>query len=44
MPKRVGWWATMLFVLLGFTWIGLFAVEKLVPHDCWRVVPMKKGK
>lgn len=44
MPKRIGWWATMLFVLLGFTWIGLFAVEKLVPHDCWRGVPMKKRK
>ena len=44
MPKRIGWWATTMIVLLGLTWVGLFTVEKLVPHDCWRVVPMKKGK
>lgn len=44
MPKRIGWWATTMIFLLGLTWVGLFAVEKLVPHDCWRVVPMEKGK
>lgn len=44
MPKRIGWWATTMIVLLGLTWVGLVVVEKLVPHDCWRVVPMKKRK
>ena len=44
MPKRIGWWATTMITLLGLTWVGLVVVEKLVPHDCWRVVPMKKGK
>ena len=33
-----------MIVLLGLTWVGLFAAEKLVPHDYWRAVPMKKGK
>ena len=45
MTKRIGWWATAMITLLGFTWVGLVAVELLVPHVCWRVVPMtKKGK
>ncbi len=27
MPKRIGWWATTMFALLGLAWVGLFAVE-----------------
>lgn len=44
MPKRIGWWATTMFALLGLAWVGLFAVELSVSHGWWRVVPMKKGK
>lgn len=44
MSKRIGWWATTMFALLGLAWVGLFAVELSVSHGWWRVVPMKKGK
>jgi hypothetical protein len=44
MSKRIGWWATVMFVLLALAWVGLFAVELSVSHGWWRVVPMKKGK